>query len=1195
MKNNFNHTILLLTLIALISGCSVTKNTWGTRTYHAINTRYNVYFNGLVSYDEGLRNIEKANKEDYSTVIPMYPISHHSNASSATTNMVLTIEKCRKAIKLHSIKAKPQKDMKKANSKEYKLFLNQQEFNPALIEAWLLLAKAEFHKGDFLGSIGTFSYIIRHYANNKNVEVTCQLWMTRAYAEIGWLYEAEQMLSKVTQDNLRGSNTGFFAAVNADLLVKKHQYKEAIPFLELALSKETDKILQQRFGYLLAQLNQLTKDDKQAYIAYNRVIKLNPPYEMDFNARISRAQLDQGNIDGVRKELTGMLKNRNNKEYLDQLYYALGNTYLHHGDTLKAIGNYKLSAEKSTRKGIDKAVDLITLGDIYYTKRKYVLAKPCYEEAGKIITKENDDYVRVTKRGEMLGELVTQYDVVVLQDSLQRLSAMSETERLQVVNKLIAKLIADEKAAAEKALKEKQAANEPNLDDNFTLAAPIGVNTSGNWYFYNVDVVRNGESEFLKKWGKRQLEDNWRRTNKSTSLFAEDNRVKTIGKDSTDTVSTKKSVSDNKKPEYYLSQIPTTQAQLAKSSADIADALFAMGQIYKDKIEDIPMSISTFNDFIRRFPTDKRLADAYFYIYLMEIRNGKQNEADVYRNKLIKEFPDTKYQKILSEPDYNDRLTHMFAKQDSIYNLTYKAYTESDFNTVFTQVAYIRKNYPLSTLMPKFLFLNALSVGKNETPELFKTTLNDLVKSYPQSDVSAMAKDILALISQGKEAKTGTSSGSLLARREVTTEKEINDISPRQFSNDKLTKHRLLMINSLNKEQTDKLLYNIASFNFSRFIIKDFDLGISKLDSVQSVLYVTNFESYDEVKWYVNSLNSDSLLTKMLSDNHVQKVIISDDNYALLQNPFSLNDYLAFQSKQLEKSSVPQLAENRKTEKQVKVSVIKEVSAKNQSDKSSKPEINQTQKSVEPVENKEKPIVKPPEKPVELADNKKEVKPIEKPVELAENKKDVKAIEKPVEVVDNKKEVKTIEKPAKLADTKKDVKQTVKPIEKSADKVPDNKVQNQQSQTKQEVTVKTQVVVPPVQPKQEEVPLYKGLFAYNANEPHFIAIYIVSGSIDFTKIKAAFDAYNATNYGIMNLKVSLETADKFQVIIIGSLSDALVAKSYLLRMVKENSLFDGLKGANYRNLLGSQKNLNIVMQQKALNQYFGFMQEYYLK
>ena len=360
-------------------------------------------------------------------------------------------------------------------------------------EAWLLLAKAEFHKGDFLGSVGTFSYIARHYSTDKDVVAVCQLWIARAYGEMGWIYEAEQVLSKLEQDNLKHSNIGLFASVNADLLLKKRQYKEAIPFLELALSKEDDKDMQQRFGYLLAQLYNKTNDDKAAYDAYSKVIKLNPPYEMDFNARISRAQLNTENVYKVRKELRTMLKNKNNKEYRDQLYYALGNTYLSHGDTLQAIDNYKLSVDTSSRKGIDKAVTLITLGDLYYKKREYVLAQPCYDEAAKIITNEYDDYARVTRRAETLSELVVQNDVVVLQDSLQELSTLSEIKRMEVVNKVIAKLIADEKSAADKVLRDNEArSRNAGIEDDLAMMAPIGANSQGGWYFYNPEILALG-------------------------------------------------------------------------------------------------------------------------------------------------------------------------------------------------------------------------------------------------------------------------------------------------------------------------------------------------------------------------------------------------------------------------------------------------------------------------------------------------------------------------------------------------------------------------------------------------------------------------------------------------------------------------------------------------------------------------------
>lgn len=1117
-----------------------------------MHTRFNVYFNGNVSYAEGLKKIQKANKEDYSGVIPMYPISRHSNANAAISNMDLTIEKCRKAIKLHSIKVKPEKNYKKANDPEYKRFYEQKEFNPALKDAWLLLGKAEFHKAEFLSSVGTFSYVFRHYVNDKDMEVACQLWIARAYGEMGWIYEAEQVLSKIPQGNLESVNTGLFASVNADLLLKKHQYKDAIPYLELAYAKESDGFLRQRFSYILAQLYPKNNDNKLAYNWYTKVIKSSPPYEMNFNARISRAQLNQGNILTIRKELSNMIGNKNNKDYLDQLYYALGNTYLQHADTAKAIANYRLSIEKSTRKGTDKAATLITLGDLYYKKRNYIQAQPCYEDAGKIITNENENYARVIKRGQTLGELVTQNDIVVLQDSLQRLSAMPEGKRIEVINALINKLISDEKAAAEKEQKEKQNAMAANESD-FRNQAPIGMNsaknnasgTVGDWYFYNQEAMQFGESEFIKKWGNRKLEDNWRRTNKAASLFAEETtpQVSASVGDSIhgDTVPKSKQISDNKKPEFYLQQIPVTSAQIAKSNVDIANALFTMGQIYKEKVEDIPMSINTFEEFVRRFGKDKRVADAYFNIYLMQVQSGNKDQADLYRTKLISEFPNSEYQKMLSQPNYTEKLMRIDKEQDSIYSLAYTAFNVSDFKTVFKQTSYLKQNYPRSILMPKMLFLNALSVGKSDTEDNFKIALTGLVKNYPESDVSAMSKDILALMKQGKEAKRGTSSGSLLARRDQQekVKNETTESSVQAFSTDKQTKHRIMLIGSMNKKQMDSLLFKVASFNFSRFMIKDFDLVVSKIDTANT-LAVTNLESYDEALTYQNSLSTDVGLTQLFSDFQIQQVIISDENYALLKTS-SLNDYLAFELKNHEYRST-------------KVQVAMAKSVKNQ----------ETTTSVNLGLINTTITTKIPEKQIGAII-------ALKPTEKATEKVAEKAIEKSAE-----KNTPAASKSSK-SETTVPVTAPVVPV----------------SSTKQDTPVKP--VPEPVQPKKDDVPLFKGLYAYRANEPHFVAIYIVSGTIDFIKAKAAIDAYNIKNYAALNLKVSLETSGKKQVIIIGGLSDAQTAKSYLLRMVKEESSFEGLKGSNYRNLLGSKQNLDIAIQKNELKTYFEFMQQYYLK
>ena len=250
------------------------RNTSTTRAFKALNTRYNVFFNGKISYEEGMRNVNQANTDDYAALINMYAISKHENANAAKSSMDRTIEKCRKAIKLHSIKQKPERDNKKWNDPEYQAWYNQKEFNPALKDAWMLLAQAEFHKADFLGAVGTFIYIARYFPNDKDMVARCQLWIARSYAEMGWIYEAEQVMLKLKQDDLLAKNTGLYTAVNADLLLKKRQHKEAIPFLELTLKNEKDKVQKQRFTYLLAQLYQKTGNKDDAFKFFSAVSKL---------------------------------------------------------------------------------------------------------------------------------------------------------------------------------------------------------------------------------------------------------------------------------------------------------------------------------------------------------------------------------------------------------------------------------------------------------------------------------------------------------------------------------------------------------------------------------------------------------------------------------------------------------------------------------------------------------------------------------------------------------------------------------------------------------------------------------------------------------------------------------------------------------------------------------------------------------
>ena len=892
------YIIWCLALLTLAS-CSTQKNTWASRSFHQTKTKFNIHYNGQIAFGEGLEAISEAHEDDYSAILPLYPVSDHEAAEAATSHMDRTIEKCRKCIKLHSIKARPKKinHQKRRSDPKYKAWLEQEEFNNQMDNAWLLLAQAEFHKGDFLGSISTFNYIARHYAYDKDIVAQCQLWAARAYAEMGWLYEAEDVLSKVQEADLSRQSAPLYAAVSADILLKTERYKEAIPFVKIALPNESRKGYRPRFQYVLAQLYQLQNDKKAARYAYEKVLKMQPDSEMDFNTRLQLAQLAE-NPDNAVKLLTKMAKQDKHKDRLDQIYGILGDIFLARKDTAKALEYYAQGIEGSTKNGANKAAVLITAGDIYYEQRDYAKASPCYKEATQILSVQHDDYKRIQRRSETLDALVVESSTVQLQDSLQHLATLSEEEQLKIVEQLIADLIKAEEEEAERAAQaEREAANNSG-PRSVNTSNMLGGGGSAEWYFYNPQLMRSGQQTFRQQWGNRTLEDNWRRISKAaTSTFMEDEATDELAGDSVPTDSTAVVApveTDNHKPEFYLQQIPKTEADFARSNELIANALYNLVYIYRDEVEDQAQSDETFRDFCRRFPADPRLKDLYYMQYLTALKNNQSLAAEQYKNDILRLFPESQEAYIVSQPDYFDRLRRMALEQDSIYESTYHAYRKSQYQAVQQNKRYVEDNYPLSPLMPRFLFLNAISVAKTNGQEAFIAELRDMVTRYPDNELAAMAKDMLALMGQGAESQQGGEMASLQDRREViaTAATEQQDTTV-HFSTATNEPSFVLMVLPRDEQRLNTVLYEVALYNFSQFMIKDFDLKQIPMFTIgESAVQVSGFANMDEALWYQNMVKKNTELMQILHTNEVQVIAITQTNFDLIGKHFTLDEYL---------------------------------------------------------------------------------------------------------------------------------------------------------------------------------------------------------------------------------------------------------------------------------------------------------------
>ncbi len=914
-------------IIVAMLGCSSKKNTYTTRAYHAINTKYNIYFNANEAYKANLKSKEAGYKDNLSQMISIYPNPEVEELKQNTGGSFdVTVDKTTKAIKLHSIRTKPQRDAGKRKNQEYQTWLKQQEFNPFLKNAWLLLGKAEFQNEDYLQSVSTFLYITRLYKESSDVVAEARIWIAKAYTAIGWFYEAEDTFYKMKlAGEVPSDLSAEYNKVYVDFLIKRKEYEKAIPFLEQAIQDEGDSFQKTRMKYLLGQLYSDTHNQEKAFQAFESVTGLNTPYLYSFNAKMQQASfVNNTNKQQILSLLTKMSKDPKNKEYLDQVHYAIGNIYLNDQDTVKAVTEYETAIKKSTRNGYDKAISQVALGDIYFVKQKYALAQPNYSEALSGISKKHEAYPRVDLRSAVLDELVVHIEAIHLQDSLQELAQKPYDEQVAVVTKIISDLRKKEekeKKEQERIAKENNTELPQSSNSQFfeqsapnipTGPAVMGGNGS-SFYFYNPQLVSQGKVAFQRKWGNRKLDDNWRRRNKRVTTFDEgdisannNQAVNPTPQDSSKTVQSKVGGAEKQdlySPEFYLQQIPMTPEAIAESNEIIENAYFNLGKIYKDKLNDYTLAIDAFTTNLSRFPNGTNREEIYYQLFLIYLRLGNKEMTELYRSYLLNTFPKSTYAAALADPNYEWNLRNMHQLEDNLYQQTYEAYLAANIKAVRANYQSMSEKYPLSALMPKFTFLNALTYAQTNNPDQFKTELRALVEKYPKSDVTPLASDMLKGILGGKALSSDSSPArGMIWDMKFGTGENLEETAGVDFVANPDAEYMLLFIYKSKTIDKNQLIYDVASYNFSNFVYQTFDLSFTDANSLE-ILQVKGFKSLAEIETYVDkAFEKNSLMSEL--DPSIIPLPISTDNFVALMNGKSLNEYFLFFEKNYTKEMV---------------------------------------------------------------------------------------------------------------------------------------------------------------------------------------------------------------------------------------------------------------------------------------------------
>ena len=934
---------ILLGLMAMMIAvsCSTKKNTAMTRRVQAFKARYNTYYNGTLAYKDGRLAQEQGNKDNCTDFIPVYMTGNKVTAKLGSGNYKTAVEKCQKTIKRHSITARPKWSGKKKTEKD-KIWLSQKEYNPFLYRAWFLMGASQFAQGEYMEAASTYAYMQRLYFSKPNIVARARVLEAKCYAEMEWFYDAEDILRRAERDSFPNNLQNLKAQVLADLQVRQKLYEDAIPNLQKALKAEKRNYPKARMYFLLGQLCHKVGRDQEAYKYYGKCIKKNPPYELEFNARIQRTEvMSKGHSKQVIKKLKSMARNQKNAEYLDQIYYAIGNIYLTNGDTVRAEWAYNDGVEKGTRNGIEKGVLLVHLGQLYWDQEKFVKAQKCYSSALGLFDKDHDDYKDIDKRSKILEELFPFASAVELQDSLQELAQMDSVKRMAVIKKIIEDLKKKEK---EEAKKNAEAANGNNQQNNRNNQQNTqNTNRMGNqqqqggtFYFYNPTSVAAGKTEFQKKWGDRKLADDWRRMNKTVlddfneqedsiggdSLYNDSIKQAQLQADSIKAAAnaglSEKEIKEKEKleeyeqdphrPEYYLKDIPFTEEQMQASNAALVTGLAGAAPIYKDEMENFDLAERTYKRIMDNFPDYEHYDEVYYNLWQLYSRMGKTEEAEVYRQKMLEEFADNEHSKQLADPDFLYKAMYGKETEDSIYTEAYEAFKASDYQTVIRDDAMTAEEYPSGDNRARFMFISAMSKLELGQRDGFMANLKDIVEKYPKSTVSELAGMYVKGLKDGRLLKSGKfEMGSVWDRKRTFADEMDSLTNDTVFNTEKECDWTFAIAYERDSVSENQLLFEMARYNFTNFTVRNFDLSFQKGDGIDMFL-TRKFLNYEEAYIYLHKLmNNKEMATKLKG---LKCFIISEENLQKIQKGLSFADYFDFYDEHFDKIGQLQIDEN---------------------------------------------------------------------------------------------------------------------------------------------------------------------------------------------------------------------------------------------------------------------------------------------
>ena len=823
-------------------GCSTQKDVAINRLYHQLNTKYNGLFYAQDYLKKGIKKINTTHQENYSELITVFKHIDLKSAQSAQPLFDQAIQKATIAIKQHSME------------------IEGVEKNKLINQAYLIIGKSKFYKQDYDSAINTFNYLVRK-ADNKEMAAEAVLWVAKCQEKLRNKQALIQRIYDLEENHiLTKQQKSILFAIKAENEITYQNYKNAKQHLLSFINLTNNKTEKVRAQYLLGQISLVLDEKNDAKEFFTKVLKSNPEYELAFNAKLNRAKTFIPNNDSFKKiklDLEKMLVDKKNKEYRDQIYFAIANLELTNQDTIAAISSLKQSAHLSTNNNGQKIESHYILAKIFWKNQNYIESYHHSDSAYKLLGPETKKYAEIKRMLRNSKKIAQKYIRINYNDSIIGLALLSDKERNTIIDNFISELKLKDEKEKSLSLDSRQTGSTFNsFEYNKQTQNSMNITSGGGWYFYNPSAISLGYSEFMSRWGNRKLEDNWRRKNK--------NQIDELNDIMDEAQLEGPSEKEKYNRDYYISQLPLTKEKKEILFSEIETDYYDLAKIFKSDLQDYNMAISVFNELTERFPKTDYMQLIYFDLYNIYTLKQDTLQANSFSKKMELEFPDSNFLlNLKGEGPLNEKLLNDQKNYEKIYEL----YIQNT-KAACIQIGQLKEQEVENIYIDKIDFLSILCEAKYQQKGVFISKLEEMRDKYPQSPLSKKS-DSMALILKG----------------------ELEGIIETSFINEFEESHYFMLLLSDISINLPEIQASISRFNQQNYNLDSLETENLLLTKQDQIFRVGEFKDKTNALLYYEAIKENNTSKSIFQNKAVRSFVISKNNFYLLLKEKNIEEY----------------------------------------------------------------------------------------------------------------------------------------------------------------------------------------------------------------------------------------------------------------------------------------------------------------